>query len=94
MEQKGIGLTILGVVAIIAIVGLVLLFTGGATGKAAYKGLPGGVASSKDVCSGILDCNGPLQATWSGFTFMSGQRYHVCRCPGENSVSYVLATQG
>ena len=34
MEQKGIALTILGIVAIIAIVGLVLLFTGGTTGEA------------------------------------------------------------
>ncbi len=93
MEQKGIGLTILGVVAIIAIVGLVLLFTGGATGKGVYNSLPGGVVSQRDVCSGVLDCNGPLPAKWSGFRNIGGQRYNACRCPGENSVAYVLSTQ-
>ncbi len=39
MEQKNISLTILGIVAIIAIVGLVLLFSGGMTGEVP-RGIP------------------------------------------------------
>jgi hypothetical protein len=37
-EGKGIALAILGIVAVIAVVGLVLLFKGGLTGKGIYGG--------------------------------------------------------
>ena len=55
-EHKGVSLVILGIVAIIAVIGLVLLFRGGATGEAIrFPNRLGCVKSpvfSNDLCSG------------------------------------------
>lgn len=50
-EGKGIALTILGIVAVIAIVGLVLLFTGARTGQYAAPGtkIYGGPAAQRQA---------------------------------------------
>ena len=46
-EGKGVALAILGIVALIAVVGLILLFSGRLTGKVANSDVYGGVGASK-----------------------------------------------
>ncbi|MEM4263851.1 MAG: hypothetical protein QW666_03080 [Candidatus Woesearchaeota archaeon] len=87
MEEKGIALTILAIVAILAIVGFVLLFTKAQTGKFIYAG--GHVQyEPKEACERI------------GCTFVTQQNaafpyageagtYSLCNCPGEAELRQV-----
>jgi hypothetical protein len=74
-EGKGAALAILGVVAVIAVVGLVLLFKGG-TGKVTYGPGPFIEPSAKKACS-IIMCQNGMGAVVVG----EKEDFWVCRCP-------------
>lgn len=86
MEEKGIALTILAVVAIIAIVGFVLLFTKTSTGKFTYAG--GHIQyDPKEACTNI-------GCTLSNQIVPAGQwSYALCNCPNEPQPRQVSLVQ-
>jgi hypothetical protein len=73
-EAKGMTLAILGIVAVLAVVGLVLLFSG-ATGKVSYGGGPFIEVTPEKACNTVYCQNG------DGATFL-GMRgnYAICAC--------------
>ncbi len=83
-EGKGIALAILGIVLIIAVVGIVLLFKGG-TGAALYsyvKPFTMIAPTAQKACS-ILDCQNGVGAVIIGEeTHLDGE-YWVCGCPAQ-----------
>ena len=98
-EQKGITMTILGVVAIIAVVGLVLLFTktgtdatGEVSGNQYTYGAGGNVDARVDKCSVMRQCNGQYDAAFAGTVNKGGQIFNVCKCPYEAGETLYPAT--
>lgn len=73
-ESRGMGLAILGVVAVIAVVGLVLLFSG-AAGKVSYGPGPFIEEPAERLCSEIM-CQNGLGASVIG----EYGDYWVCGC--------------
>ena len=89
---KGIGLAILGIVAVIAIVGLVLLFSGAksATGKAGdeqpYASLLGGKEVNTYLCPdtcGIRGMRGSLKCTVNAAQAGKPATKEFRSCPGK-----------
>ncbi len=74
-EEKGIAMAILGIVAVIAVIGLVLLFKGGA-GKVTYGPGPFIAESPERLCNDI-HCENGLGAVVIG----EQGDYWVCGCP-------------
>ncbi len=81
-EQKGIALIILGIVALIAVVGLILLFKG-ATGNASYsyvKPFTMIEQSGTRLCQN-MDCQDGHGALLIGEETHQDGEYWVCGCP-------------
>jgi hypothetical protein len=79
-QGKGLALVVLGIVAVIAVVGMVLLFSkAGATGKYVYEA---GYAqfNPNEVCEQRVGC--PLKAVEGGIYYSSsGPLMAICGCP-------------
>ena len=77
---KGLALVILGIIAVIAVVGMVLLFSKAhVTGKFAYAG---GFAqySPREICEERIGC--PLKSIGGGTTYATNEApYAICACP-------------
>jgi len=74
-ENKGIALAILGIVAVIAVVGLVLLFKGG-TGNVSYGPGPFIADTADKLCNDIQCDNGQ-----GAIVIGEKEDYWVCGCP-------------
>lgn len=74
-EGKGVALAILGIVAVIAVVGLVLLFKGGA-GKVSYGGGPFIQEPADRLCNNIQCENGE-----GGIVVGETPTHWICACP-------------
>ena len=79
-EGKGVAMVILGIVAVIAVVGLVLLFgKAGATGKYVEAGQTVQF-NPYEICEERIGC--PLKAVEGGITYASrGPLVAICDCP-------------
>ncbi len=81
MENKGIALAILGIVAVIAVVGLVLLFKG-ATGNVAYRPYPFITQDGQRAC-GLIQCQNGQGAVYVGESNTPGVPSYACICPNQ-----------
>jgi hypothetical protein len=82
VESKGVAMAILGIIVIIAVVGLVLLFKG-ATGKVSYsyeKPYTFIEQSAERLCSNMA-CRGGNGAIVLGEETHADGEYWVCGCP-------------
>lgn len=80
-EGKGVALVVLGIVAVLAVVGMVLLFTkAGTTGKYVYSGETAQF-NPDELCEQYVGC--PLKSIEGGIYYSSkGPLMAVCACPG------------
>ncbi len=77
-ENKGVALAILGIVGVIAVIGLVLLFKG-ASGNLSYDVNDFITPSAEKACSSIM-CNNGMGAVVLGDELRAEGEFWVCGC--------------
>ena len=85
-QGKGVALAILGVVAIIAVVGLVLLFKGGPTGDstfASYIKKSTLIAQTPERLCSNMACSSGMGAIYIGDEEHLDGTYYVCACSSQ-----------
>lgn len=85
-EGKGVALAILGIVALIAVVGLILLFKSGATGDSTFASYIKKSTlieqSGERLCSNMA-CRSGMGAIMIGSEEHLDGKYYVCACPSQ-----------
>jgi hypothetical protein len=82
-ESKGVALAILGIVAVIAVVGLVLLFSGAAAKVSLGRGEF--ITPTGDKACSVVSCQNGYGAIVLGEQLHADGEYWVCGCPNHFS---------